>query len=503
MATSLFKELHITDRFKLPPHPGGTARALSRVGYDLAQALSDLVDNSIDAEAKHVSVVFHRDDKRIVAVTVADDGRGMDSQALESSMQFGVQINHDDHDLGTFGLGLKSASLSQCRTLTVISRQSGRVAACRWRAEAIKSDWSCERIDSDEAAERLDELAEGSIDVSRSGTLVSWERLDRLAVGEPDLDRFLSKQLDALDLHFGLHFHRFLSSKRLSIVLAARHVANGLGLPRLVAPYDPFLYRRSGDHSYPKTFVATLPELGELTMEAHIWPPDALDQQFKLGRKVPTYFQGFYFYRHDRLIQAGGWNDFRKDVADSELVLARVRVDLPKVFPTDAVNVQKTALQISASFSEALEHAKCGDLELNDYLEAARRVYRAASRKSPDNGDLPLIPGEGLPVALRHSLAKLLAEEDQLHRPVDFEWISLGSKTVFELDRTEDKIFLNRKFRAKILQGHRASSADAPLIKALIFLLLRHEFDRERQSSKRKQWIDECNAVLLRAIRFL
>jgi Histidine kinase-, DNA gyrase B-, and HSP90-like ATPase len=498
----MFAEIPIKDRFSLPPNAGGTARALSRVGYDLAQALSDLIDNSIDASANIVSIVFYRDDQRITAVTVTDNGRGMDSKTLDHAMQFGVQANHEARDLGTFGLGLKSASLSQCKTLTVVTRQSGSVSACRWNSEAMKSDWTCEHIDPVSAGARMNEVASDNVDVSQRGTLVSWERLDRLGVKEADIERFLSKQLDSLELHFGLYFHRFLSDKRLSILVSAYHVEHGPGLPRQVSACDPFAYRKSGERAYPKTFVTSLSDVGAIELIAHIWPPDAVEPQFRLGRKIPTPFQGLYFYRNDRLIQAGGWNGLLRDSSDPELVLARVKVDLPEGLILDAVNVQKTALQLSASLAEALEHATCDGATLHSYFDTARRVYRAGAKKSKQNGNLPLVPCSGLPIRLQQAYSKILAR-DSLHRAIDFEWIPLGTRKIFEFDRSEDKIYLNQKFRSRILQGKRGSTADAPLLKVLFFLLLQDEFNKERQSAKQKEWVDRCNAILLRAVKLL
>ena len=168
--------------------------------------------------------------------------------------------------------------------------------ACRWNAEAIRSDWSCERIDADAATKRMDEVSDGIIDLSGSGTIVSWERLDRLGVGDQDIERFLSKQLDALDLYLGLHFHRFLSTKRLSIVLSVQHIQNGPGLPHEVIPYDPFSYRKSGDRGYPKTFETAVADLGLLRLVAHVWPPYALEPQFPAGpARHKRIFQGFLF----------------------------------------------------------------------------------------------------------------------------------------------------------------------------------------------------------------
>ena len=103
-------DLAAVDRVKLAPEGGGTIRALSRIGYDLPEALADLIDNSIDANARRVEIPFLRNDTQITSVLIADDGGGMDADGLKLGMQFAGRIDHEADDLGTFGLGLKSAS---------------------------------------------------------------------------------------------------------------------------------------------------------------------------------------------------------------------------------------------------------------------------------------------------------------------------------------------------------------------------------------------------------
>ena len=143
----MLEPLATVDHMLLPPEGKGTIRALSRIGYELPAAIADLIDNSIDAQATRVEITFLRNDHEITAVTIADDGRGMDMGALRAGMQFAGQTTHDPGDLGTYGMGLKSASFSQSKTLTVISRRNSSVVASRWSVEAIGNDWRCEILD--------------------------------------------------------------------------------------------------------------------------------------------------------------------------------------------------------------------------------------------------------------------------------------------------------------------------------------------------------------------
>src|SRR5437899_1740954 len=138
----MLEGLEAVKSVKLAPEGGGTVRALSRIGYDLQDALADLIDNSVDAGAGRVEITIFRNDESVTSVTIADDGKGMDGNALKVGMQFAGRTDHASSDLGVYGMGLKSASFSQCETLTVISRQGGTVSAARWSVEQIDKDWS-------------------------------------------------------------------------------------------------------------------------------------------------------------------------------------------------------------------------------------------------------------------------------------------------------------------------------------------------------------------------
>ena len=126
-----------------PPKASAMMEALRGLGYSTATALADIVDNSISAGASEVRLHFDWDgyDSRI---SILDNGRGMSDSELEAAMTLGT-INPLDKrahtDLGRFGLGLKTASFSQCRSLTVASKREGGPLVClRWDLDAIASD---------------------------------------------------------------------------------------------------------------------------------------------------------------------------------------------------------------------------------------------------------------------------------------------------------------------------------------------------------------------------
>lgn len=496
----ILSNLPAIEIFKLPPDSGGSADAYARLGYDLVDALADIVDNAIDSNAGRVEIVFHRQGDRIAAVSIADNGKGMTDEGLRQAMRFAGRNTHSETDLGTYGLGLKTASFSQCESLTVVTRRSSAVAACRWTKEGIGNNWGCEALDPSAASGAFTAGFAKAPRSNASGTVVIWNRLTRLDA-DADFEEFVTDLLSRLELQLGLIFHRFISGGKLTISIAARDVDSVLAFPRTVRPHDPFAYPRTGRTGYPRRFTADIPSVGTLQLDAHIWPSGSAEPNFRLGRRTGTHGQGFYVYRNDRLIQTGGWLGVCKDETDAELSLARVSIDLPKT-AMRAVSVQKSGLQLTAALASALRSARAGKVQFAAYLEDARKTYRASRTAPRSTGNVPVVPGAGVPAGVRRGAATKISKDDFV-REIAFEWASLPKATVFSIDPDEDRIVLNKKHRQKMLGSSRASAADLPIVKLLLFLLLENEFDRERFSAKRRAWLKRCNAVLYEAVKAL
>jgi Histidine kinase-, DNA gyrase B-, and HSP90-like ATPase len=128
-----------------PPYAPLLMESMRSLGYSFDTAIADLIDNSVSAQAKHVKILLDpSDDPQLI---IFDDGRGMSSAALQEALRFGSRGPagaRDEFDLGRFGLGLKSASLSQCRRLVVVSKHDGSLSCFSWDLdEVIKSgEWS-------------------------------------------------------------------------------------------------------------------------------------------------------------------------------------------------------------------------------------------------------------------------------------------------------------------------------------------------------------------------
>lgn len=300
---------------ELPPVASMLMQSLRSVGYTTAAALADLVDNSIAAQAHNVRICVSMASNPFVAIV--DDGTGMDEATLVSAMRFGSRDPRDlrqGRDLGRFGLGLKTASLSQCRRLTVASLQDGRLSVARWDLDDCdrRGTWWLERPNPDELPrEPLDILK-----ANERGTSVIWEKLDRLesAGGEQAV-------LDAAD-HLALVFHRFLAGEFVGSFTISLN-------ERPLEVIDPFL---EGHVRGQALHTESIPIDGEairispfvLPFPARLKPGD-LDRAG--GRDSLKTAHGFYIYRGGRLVVPGGW--FRILPADDLIRLARIRVDVP------------------------------------------------------------------------------------------------------------------------------------------------------------------------------
>lgn len=300
--------------------------SLRAFGYDLPTAIADIVDNSISAGARNVwiDLVWAGPASRVL---IRDDGHGMTDDELRQAMRPGSLSpleNRAAHDLGRFGLGMKTASISQCRCLTVMSKRAvGAVAVRRWDLDYIASTGTGEwRLLKGEGI--LDDGDRGALDGQDQGTILLWDRLDQL-VGDAAVDdevsqRHFRERADALRDHLAMVFHRFLQGRGAMTL----HI-NG----RAIEPWDPFL--DGSDHVSPlpsetlsfgderaevKAFI--LPHHSRITPEAHA---------AAAGPKGWNAHQGFYVYRNRRLLVAGDWLGLGMQ-KEEHFKLARIRVDL-------------------------------------------------------------------------------------------------------------------------------------------------------------------------------
>ncbi|MFF4348847.1 ATP-binding protein [Streptomyces sp. NPDC001530] len=475
--------------------------ALSSQGYGFEVAIADLVDNSIDAGAKDVVIHFLRDGDELVSLLVVDDGKGMSEEELDVAMTVGGRRDYAANALGMFGTGLKSASLSHASAVTVVSTtKRTRTAGRRWLMERAVSGFQCDIVEPSYAQTLLDRYADRPI--VWQGTVVRWDAVKDFPKhgGGGQTDRYLHRTINKLGLHLGLHLHRFLARDDFNITIAVEDVRTGtVYLDFGVEPLDPFAYPVSGHPDHPRRITAAVPSVGDVTLDAHIWTPKSnLDEYKAVGSVLDR--QGFYFYRHDRLVQAGGWNNFRQP--EQHLSLARIAIDLPDV-PADVfrLTVKKAGVEASPEFTSALEKAVDGEgLTFLRYLAAAETVYREARKRSGTTRKAVLPPGKGFDPAVRETVADELPAipyED----PISVRWQKLDTSVFFDIDREGRTIVLNQHYRAAILGGRRGGLNDAPMLKSLMYVLLHQVFEKEYSGSREKDNLQLWQSILVSAAR--
>ncbi len=327
-----------------PPRPGPLVEALRGLGYSPEAAIADLVDNAISAGARHIDLQVDTpaSGPRLVLV---DDGKGMSADELLQAMRLGAldpRAERQRSDLGRFGLGLKTASFSQCRRLTVLSRQEGVTSCLRWDLDVLSASedgaWRLLIGPDPESPELLHRIP-GS-----HGTAVVWERLDRL-LPEGRADQALLDVLDRIETHLGAVFQRFLEPEFDEPAALDLRIQGAL-----VHPWDPFLQAHSLTRALPEEVLSRTPNGEAVRVQGYVLPHrDQMTlQEWEAGGGLEgwTAQEGFHVYRNRRLLVAGGWLGLGKPRAwtrDEAHQLARIRVDLPN--STDAawsIDVRKS-----------------------------------------------------------------------------------------------------------------------------------------------------------------
>lgn len=353
-------------------------QSLRDIGYDFKHAVADIVDNSISAEASRIAITM-RFDGGDSWLRIADNGTGMSGTTITEAMRFGTEREYEAGELGKFGLGLKTASLSQCSRFTVASRidkDTRRIEVRQWNLDHVEATNRWEIIDVP-ASERPYELIE-PVQAS-TGTVVLWEQLDRvLGYKIPWGDRARNgffRLAEELDLHLGMVFHRFLSGearrkKKLEITI------NGT----IVEPWDPFARTEKATIELPQQQfeIASDNGPGLIAYHPYILPPREKFSSLKEFERLAgpgkwNYQQGFYIYRADRMIQSGGWSYMR--TSDEHTKLARVALEfMPDLDSAFDLNVAKARVNLPASLKQQLKP------HIEQLAKQARKAYTPSSK---------------------------------------------------------------------------------------------------------------------------
>ncbi|OQQ26242.1 hypothetical protein A6411_18930 [Prescottella equi] len=470
--------------------------------HSLTTAIADLVDNSIDAGAKHILIRLEQWGIRTVGLAVIDDGKGMDESAIDSAMTYAKKRDYGDGDLGHFGLGLKAASLSQAETLVVWSQAYGATAVGRMlNRDEVGRNHGVSVLAAEQAAKRLADVDAG-FDTS-TGTIVEWRDVHTfLSSDDPDDQAsWLEQTIDEIRTHLGVVLHRILAAGSLAITVQQYDLdLKAAGIPRTVEAINPFGYRAAGSSAYPRLLNVALPGMSEpVSAVAHIWPAAVQEDTYRLFGRPGREHQGLYFYRNDRLLQIGGWNGIAYSRAAYELgrVVIELREDIDR-FVT--INPEKSGLILAAEFDEAIRKSRFDDGQggFADYLadlEERSRLYRRRKR-------LPVMlvePGFGLPESVIDVIDETV-QISQAAEAIEIRWRALPLDKVFEVDLEDRRLNLNARMR-DVLVGHRSRDPDdAPVLKVLFLLLMSQTFESSWLGPAERPRLDAWQEILLSAV---
>jgi hypothetical protein len=348
--------------------------SLRDMGYDFPAAVADIVDNSIEAGASRIEIDV-RTDADDSWVRICDDGIGMKPAQVREALRYGATRQYDERKaLGKFGLGLKTASLSQCQHLLVASRSNPKqpqISAYAWDlAHILETDsWEILEIGAHEHTNLLREPLK-----THTGTVVLWRKLDRMLGFKHPYGGMIKKRLATmcveLEEHLAMVFHRYLSGeggrRRLRITV------NGKSL----RAWDPFVRGEKATASVPPIVLHYDHDgvKGIVTIEPYVLPHQnefstpaahaAAAGSLRWNRQ-----QGFYIYRANRMVQSGGWSNLRTLDEHTKLARVAVRFD-PRLDEAFRINVAKMRVQIPRQLREQMEQA------IAPVIKMAQAAYR-------------------------------------------------------------------------------------------------------------------------------
>lgn len=348
--------------------------ALRGLGYSVEAALADIIDNSISAHATEVRVQFDWDEERS-RISVLDNGCGMTDTELERAMRLGAKSPldaRDASDLGRFGMGLKTASFSHCRRLTVATVKENASSCLRWDLDELarseEGGWLIYEGPSAGSEPFISSIADCT-----HGTFVLWETLDRVVTPGFKSSDF-SDLIDRVEKHLAMVFHRLLDGARPRLKIFLND--------NPVVPWDPFMM----DHP-AKSWVSPVAKLttsgGQIEVQCHVLPhKDKLterEMEHAAGAAGWTSQQGFYVYRNERLLVAGGWLGLGQRRAwnrEEAHRLARIRLDITNVADAEwKIDIRKATARPPATLRAWLTKLA------EETRDRARKVY--ASRGAP------------------------------------------------------------------------------------------------------------------------
>lgn len=320
------------------PNVSNFITALRDIGYSLEIAVADILDNSISANAKKIEIYCRN--KKDLTFEILDNGSGMSEKELVEAMRLGSKNPLEkrvESDLGRFGLGLKTASFSQCKKLTVFTKKDGVILNRQWDLNYIEkeNEWRLKTLTNYEEYDLIKKLEE-----LETGTLIVWEDMDRI------LQKDLSENIVKLRDHLSLIFHRFLEKKGFKIFINENELK----------AFDPFNIKHDATQELPKEEIKIGKDI--ITIKPFILPHHSKIKKEEYNNYATSegYLkaQGFYLYRANRLLIHGTWFGLHR-MSDAHK-LVRIQIDIPNNNDSDwGIDVKKSIAKPADYIKENLK----------------------------------------------------------------------------------------------------------------------------------------------------
>jgi len=361
-------------RNDMSPEPKSHIKTLMRIGYDFNSAIADIIDNSITAKAKKINIICPPENDNPF-LSIVDNGIGMEPEELIQNMRIGCKDPNQKReagDLGRFGSGMKTASFSHARRLTVISHKKGKkIAAACWDIDEIedKNAW-CLRELNEKDIQDLDHLDKELI--KGVGTQLIWEKIKKFEETDHNNSKnSIETSMVDLNKYLALHFHKFLQGpNKINIYVQKLKVE----------PVDPFLTTKKGYQEGPtdETFVKG----GKLQIKSHTLPHHSNLTQSEIdnigGMEEIYKGQGLYIYRENRLIIAGGWMGLSRTYQLGKL--ARIEINIPSGLDDEwSTDVKKSSLQLPQKIKNRLKNL------IQQPIKKSKRTYSFRGKKEEAN----------------------------------------------------------------------------------------------------------------------
>lgn len=314
-----------------PPNATRTIEALRELGYDSYSSITDLLDNSVDAQATNIEITI-AEEKGDINIVIEDDGVGMDEDTLDEALRLGSDTQRETGDLGKFGLGLVTASIGLSRRVELFTREpNGKLLYGGFDLDDI--------AERDQFIKWIQPVPATGLFAITRGTRLRLSKTDRIS------NRSITTFASTLRKRIGQVFRKFLKADR-------KITVNG----KPVEPIDPLML------SDPNTTLMLETEIeveggGRVVVRA-VELPD-LGPAGNAERGIVAQNSGFYVLRNNREIIEARTFDFYKKHPDYSHFRAEISFDgsLDAVFHTD---VKKMSINPSQSFLDKLRQATQG-----------------------------------------------------------------------------------------------------------------------------------------------